>query len=57
MDVAVSANLDLSHSRMFTDRMVRSLRSELMARYIAVPAARAIVLKQFDISGINDENW
>jgi len=57
MDVAVSANLELGHSRMFTDRMARSLRSELMARYIAVPAARALVLKQFDISGINEENW
>ncbi len=57
MDVALSAQLELGHSRMYTNKMERALRSELMARYIAVPAARALVLKQFDISGINDENW
>ena len=57
MDVSLSANMGLSHSRMFTDKMARSLRSELMARYVSVPVARALVLKQFDISGINEENW
>lgn len=57
MDVALSASLGLAHSRMFTDKMARGLRSELMARYVAVPAARTLVLKQFDISEINEENW
>lgn len=57
IDVAVSLNAGLSHAHMFTVNLQRSLRNELMARYIAIPVARALVLKQFDISTINEENW
>ena len=56
-DIARSVYLGLGYRHMFTDKMQRSLRSELMARYMRMPAARALVVKQFDISSITDENW
>lgn len=56
-DVAMSAYFGLEHNHMFTERMERSLRSELMSRYLVHDSIRALVLKQFDISGVAEENW
>ena len=56
-DVAISANLQLGFGSMMTSELQRALRSELMARYVQFPASRALVLKQFDISELNGENW
>lgn len=56
-DVAESLVFALNHTDMATSKMKRALRSELMARYLEHPSARAVALKQFDISAITDENW
>lgn len=58
----VSCNIsDLASSNTYADMpksgLGRALKSELMARYLTKPIARALVLKQFDISGIQEENW
>ena len=56
-DVAMSVNMVRSFNTMLTKELERSLRSELMARYVQFPASRALVLKQFDISTSEGENW
>jgi len=57
LDVSISANLELGFGSMMTAELQRSLRSELMARYVQFPVSRALVLKQFDISMVAGENW
>lgn len=56
-DMAVSVRSNLGYQHMFTSKMERALRSELMARYLHVPITRALVIKQFDISSSSEENW
>jgi hypothetical protein len=56
-DISISTNLELGFSSMMSGELMRSLRSELMARYVQFPTSRALVLKQFDISSISGENW
>jgi hypothetical protein len=57
LDVAISSEHKLTHTTMYTVHLARALRSELMARYVQFPASRALVLKQFDISDMTEENW
>jgi hypothetical protein len=56
-DVACNVNNGLFFTRSESKYLVRSLRSELMARYVKEPAVRALALKLFDISGIVEEDW
>lgn len=56
-DMAMSVRKSLSYKNMLHFKLERSLKSELMARYLHIPLTRAIVIKQFDISDINGENW
>lgn len=56
-DVAESIALQKSYENMCKKAMQRSLRGELLARYLVEPSARALVLKQFDISTSLEENW
>jgi len=56
-DMAISVRSNLDYKHMFTSKMERALRSELMARYLHTPIARALVIKQFDISTSTEENW
>jgi hypothetical protein len=57
IDCALSVHTGKGYKDMCTTKMQRALRSELMARYATIPVSRALVLKQFDISTINQENW
>jgi hypothetical protein len=57
LDVAKSITLGHNHASMSLTSLQRSLRSELMARYLAAPTARALALKQFDFSANIEENW
>jgi hypothetical protein len=57
LDCALSVHVGRDYKDMYLAKMQRALRSELMARYVAIPVSRALVLKQFDISGITEENW
>jgi hypothetical protein len=56
-DVAESVVSQKTYDKMYKKNMQRSLRGELLARYLQEPAARALVLKQFDISPLLEENW
>ncbi|MCA9347577.1 hypothetical protein KC930_03295 [Candidatus Saccharibacteria bacterium] len=57
LDLAYSAKLNKSYTKMSVSYLQMSLRSELMARYVKFPASRALVLKQFDISDNILEDW
>lgn len=56
LDIARSVVADNPHSVMYTNSLVRALKSELMARYMKEPITRALAVKQFDISGVSLEN-
>ena len=57
LDAALSVHDGRDYKNMYTAKLRRALRSELMARYVAIPVSRALVLKQFDISDIVSEDW
>ncbi len=56
-DVAKSVKTGLGYQFMANYYLARSLKSELLARYIEVPSARAVALKQFDVGSITSESW
>jgi hypothetical protein len=55
-DVAVAVHAGVDYRSARHCYLSRSLKSELMARYIKEPPVRALVTKLFDISGIVDDN-
>jgi hypothetical protein len=56
-DAALNTHFSRPYTMATKKYLERSLRSELMARYIKEPTVRALALARFDISGIIQEDW
>ena len=55
-DVALAVHAGIDYRSATHGYLTRSLRSELMARYIKEPTVRALVTKLFDISSVTSDN-
>jgi hypothetical protein len=57
LDIAETISLGLTYDKMIRRHLSRAVRGELLARYLTQPTARAMALKQFDISTNIEEDW